>query len=230
MKFFKQLFFAFLFLFSSISLFSLEITGKEIQVFFKGEHTRSTHFLSSVSAIGAIELENRYGFRSGVEIERSIIDTNINYFINAAYSPFLHLPLSFSASYLYNGLLEYHVHAHSILPFVSWNNPRIGLSLGVNFRFTRFFGESAVYESILSFFGYWNFIYNEILVLGIACGNFSDFHGKNMGAFSYQLNARLKLNNNWQVINHIELMQSGVDGLSATFFGMLFRLGVQYTW
>jgi len=223
------LLFFIIFLFNQ-NLNSLEITQIKAEGYFRGEHNRSAHFLSEVSAIGAVELENKYTFSGGLSIGITLIDTGINAFTKINYSPFLNLPLSFSVSYIYNGLLEYQTHTHSVFPLISYNADRAGISIGTNFRFSRFFGEKPQFESVFSFYGYFNFIKNDVLTLGIGLGNFNDFFAKNLGALSYYLNAEIQLNDNWQIINQIELMQSGMDGLSATFFGMAFRIGVKYTW
>ena len=218
------------------NLYSLDVTAKELEGYFRGEYTRGSDYLFELSTIGTLELDNTYSFKSGVALGRTLVDTQLSFATGVEYTPFdklygqFNLPLSFSAIYLYNGFFEYNTHVHSVLPFVSYNTDRAGLSLGTNFRFTRFFGEKAQNESVFSFYCYYNFIKNDSFTLGIACGNFNDFNAKNFGAFSYNLYAQLQVNDNWLVTNHIELQQSGVDGLSATFYGMAFRTGVKYSW
>jgi hypothetical protein len=209
---------------------SIDITGKEVQAYYRGEYTRGNHFLNEISAIGLIELQDVLAFKCGFAIGRSIIDTEINTLINAAYTPFSSIPLVFSVSYIYNGLPEYETHTNSIIPLISFNGKRAGISIGTNFRFTRFFSESTQFEPILSFYGYVNFINNDLLKIGIGAGNITDFQARNMGAFSFNLNAAIQLNDNWLLYNEIELKQSGVDGMATNLYGMAFRTGVKFSW
>ena len=220
----------FILLFFVQSIYSLEITAIKAEGYFRGEHTRASHYSSEISAIGAVELNEKYTLRCGISIGRTLVDTSLDISLNANYSPFLNLPLCFSAIYFYNTFLEYHIHTHSIFPFISYNTDRAGISAGINFRFSRFFGEKAQFESIFTLLCYFTFINNDMLTLRAGFGNFNEFNGKNFGAFSYYLNAQIRLSDNLRLINQIELMQSGIDGLSATFFGMAFRLGVRYIW
>ena len=209
---------------------SLDITGIEAQGFYRGEYTRGNDFLNELSAIGNLELEEKLMFRGGLAVGKTIVDTEINTLLSAIYTPFSDIPLGVSVSYIYNGLPEYKTHANSIIPLISYKANIAGISVGVNLRFTRFFSESAQFESILSFYGYFNFINTEIVTIGIGAGNINNFHTKNLGAFSLDLNSKIKLNDNWLVINEIELMQSGADGLTTNLYGMAFRTGVKYSW
>jgi len=206
-----------------------DISAIEVQGFYRGEYLRSHNFLNEISAIGIIELKSNLAFKGGISVGRTITDTEINTLVGINYSPFS-FPLSFNASYVYNGFPEYKAHMHSIIPFISYNTNRAGISLGSNFRFSNYFGGDAQFESILSFYAYWNFIYNDVLCAGIGAGNMNYFKAKNMGAFSLNFNASVQLNDNWKIINEIEWMQSGVDGLTATLYGMAFRTGVKYSW
>ncbi|MCL2805103.1 MAG: hypothetical protein FWD26_04110 [Treponema sp.] len=208
----------------------INITLKQIEGYFRGEHTRGNDFLYELSAIGAIELESKYLFRGGLSFGWTLSDLEVNTFIGTAYSPFAKIPLSFSVSYIYNGLPVYENHTHSILPFISYHAKRAGISLGANFRFTRFFGEKAQFETVLSFYTYLNFVNNETLRIGIGCGNFNDFYAKNLGALFLNVYASIRLNEKWQIANEIDFMQSGLDGLTTTTYGISIRTGVKYTW
>jgi hypothetical protein len=231
MNIFKIPLFFLLFIIAFGFLHSLEIiTGTEVQVNYRGEYTRGNNFLNEISAIGVIELIDQVAFRCGFSVGRTIIDTEINTLIKVMYTPFANIPLSFSVSHIYNGLPEYKTHANSLIPLISYNAKRAGISIGTNFRFTNFFGEKAQFESVLSFYGYVNFINNDFLRIGIGAGNISDFHAKNMGAFSFNLNAAIQIKENWLILNEIELKQSGVDGMATNLYGMAFKTGVKYSW
>ena len=214
----------------SVHSLDINITEMEAGGYFRGEYTRASHFLNEISAIGKIELEEKYAFKGGFAVGKALTEWSINSFVNSAYSPFENIPLGVSVSYIYNGLPDYETHANSIIPFIFYNADRAGISLGCNFRFTRFFGEKAQFESILSLYGYFNFINKEKLLFGIGAGNFYDFYAYNLGAYSLNINTAFRLDSNWRIINDIEFRQSGGDGLTTTLYGIAFRTGAKYSW
>jgi hypothetical protein len=222
-----------IFLFSMQAVYGIDITEKEVEAYLTGEYTRGFIYNGNISAVGGIELNNILKFRGGFSIGKSAGSTDLDAFAGVRFSPFsgLHLiPLNFSLSYIYNGFPEYETNTNSILPFISYNTPRAGISMGLNLRFTSFFGETAQFESILSFRAYYNFLNDETLRVGISAGNFSEFYAKNMGAYSLSLNAVIRLNDNWSIINEFEVMQSGGDGFTTTFYGFGWRGGARFTW
>ncbi|MCL2759502.1 MAG: hypothetical protein FWD22_04760 [Treponema sp.] len=211
--------------------FSLEITEKELEAFLRGEYNRSSTYCGDMSAAGGIELNNQYKIKSGVSVGKSAGLVDINAFTGAKYTPLSNVPhLAVSLAYIYNGLPVYETHTHSILPVISYNAERAGISIGPNFRFVSFFGEKPIFETILSFDIYFNFVNDETLAIGLSVGNFSEFYPKNMGAYSLSLNAIIRLDSNWSLINQLELMQSGGDGFSTTFYGFGWRGGAKYSW
>jgi len=227
-----KIIFLFMFFICSRNVYSFDIniSGKEIEASLRGEYNRTFYRHGEISAIGAVELNNRYKVRGGLSFGISSFDYDINSFINAGCSPFLKLPLNFSVSYIYNGLPEYEAHTHSIMPIVSFNAKRAGISIGPNFRLSSFFGEPAIFESILSFYVYFNFINNNTLHVGTAWRNYNDFHAKNISAYWLNFYALIRLYANWSIISQIDLMQSGGDGLSSTFYGISCCAGVKYSW
>jgi len=219
-----------LFLFCLSGLYSLEITEIEAAGWYRGVHTRSLDFVNEFSAIGTIELEDKYTFKGGLAYGRSLSGNDINTLVNATWSPFEHVPLGFSVTYFYNGLPQYETHTNSIFPYVSWEAKRYGFSVGCTFRFTRFFRESAQYEPVLTFNGYVNFINIDAICIGFGFGNYDTFHVGSVASFSPKLYAKIRLDDNWQITNDIEVMQSGADGLTTTLYGIAFRTGVKYSW
>jgi len=208
----------------------INITEKNAETYYRGVYARGSGFLNEVSAIGALELGNMFTLKSGVSFGMTANDMEINTLISAGLSPFANIPLSFSVLHLYNGLPDYEAHVNSIMPLISFNAQRAGISLGVNFRLTTFFKETTVFESILSLYAYFNIINNDTLRIGLGAGNFNDFHAKNMGAYSLNIYLLFQLDENWLITNNLEFMQSGGDGLTAAFYGAAFRTGVKYSW
>ena len=209
---------------------AVQITDGEIEAYLRGEYNRGFNYCGDISAIGTIELNNMFTFRLGFSLGKSAGITNIHTHTGAAVSPFSRIPLYFHLMYIYNGIPDYENHAHTILPLVSYNTARAGISIGPSLRFTSFFGETAQFESILSFSMYFNFINNDRLCIGINFANFNDFQTKNFGAYSLKLNVLIRLDSNCQILNELEFSQSGGDGFSTVFYGFGWRVGVKYTW
>jgi len=223
-------FMPFVLLFCVQAVYGIDLTGKEIEMYLTGEYNRGAEYIIGISAAGGIELNNVCKLRSGVFYDKNADSSDINSFFSGKYLPFSKIPLGFSLLYIYNGIPEYETHSHSILPFTSYNTKRIGISLGANFRFTSFFGETAVFEPIISFLSYFNFINNERFRFGISVGNFCEFYAKSTTAYSYSLNTGIHLNNKFLLINELEFLQGGADGLVSTFYGLALRGGVKFTW
>ena len=217
------------FLAQNASALEANITSKTIGVFLKGEYNRGFLHQGSVSAIGSLALNEQYTLRGGLSLGGSVRDTDIQAFASAGVAPFT-IPLNFTLGYTYNGFPEYNAHAHAIVPMVSYNSKWIGASLGPSFRFTSFLGEDAHFESVLSGSVHFNFLTTEIVQLILRFSNVNDFTIRNFGAYSLTLNSIVRLNEQWVLINDLELMQSGSVGLSANFYGIAWRGGVQFTW
>ena len=211
------------------NLFFESMTEKEIEAYLRTEYTRSNIFYGELSVTGGIEFFDQLRANGGISIGRTDRETDINTFLRANYMPFS-FPLGFSLAWIYNGIPEYDANVHTLLPFVSYGNSRFGVSVGLNFRFSSHFDEEAQFESVLTFSGYVNFLDTESLKIGISAGNFSDFYAKNLGAISLKLHAIVRLDSNWTIINEVELLQSGIDGFAANFYGFAWRGGAKYSW
>jgi len=207
----------------------INITDKKIEGYYRGVHTRSFRFSNEISAIGAVKLGDTFTTRGGLGI--SLTDSETNIFLNANYLPFSRIPsLNFSVSYLYNDIPIFQTRVNSIMPIISYHLTRAQVSIGSNFRFTHFFEESTVFETVLSFYIAYNIINSDLLRIGIGCGNFKDFYFNNLGAYSLNLYGDIRLNSNLVIVNDIEFMQSGGDGLTTTFYGIGIRAGIKFTW
>jgi hypothetical protein len=125
---------------------------------------------------------------------------------------------------------DYEMYAHALLPTVAYKNKWVGMALGVNFRFTSFFGESPIFESMLAFSGFINFVNTERIRAGVECSNYGDFNAGNAGAYYLSLNGDITVAEGVVVCNRLELYQSGSIGLSSTFYGIAFRAGILFSW
>jgi len=226
----NKLFLSFVLIFCIQIAYGIDLTEKEIEGYITGEYNRGDNFNAGIAAAGGIELNKICKIRSGFSFGKSEDISDINAFISGKYSPFSELPLSFSLLYIYNNFLEYKTYIHSILPYISYNTKRVGISLGSNLRFSSFFEEIAIFESMLSFCGYFNFINNETLRIGLSAGNFNEFNAKHLGAYSLGINSVIRIKNNLFLLNDFELLQSGADGFTSVFYGFGWHGGARFTW
>ena len=217
----------------SLHASEIQITNREIAVSSKLEYNRNFYFYGESDVKGAVELNNRLIFDGGFSLGLSKYEGDINIFTGAQFYPAIPVIdglFSVKLSYIYNGLPDYKAHAHTILPVISFNGKWAGISIGPGFHFTSFFRDSAVYEPILSFSGYINFINNEILRIGMTAANFDDFYAGPMGSYSLGFLCNVKFSRQWSMFNELKLMQSGSIALSAAFYGVSCRGGFKYSW
>ena len=209
---------------------ALQITGKEVGFDMRIEYNRALGFFEDFSALGSLELNDRYTVRSGLSLGKIEDGIDIKAFMLGRMFPRVGKILHLDLAYIYNGLPAYKTHVHTILPLVSFSGRWVGISFGTGFRFTSFFGESALFESMLSISAYVNFINMEELRMGMKLANFRDFYVGNMDSFSPGLYCLIRINEKWSFINDIELLQSGSLALTANFYGIAYRGGIRYTW
>jgi len=221
---------AFVICVQEIHALDIEITGKEIEAHIREEYNRGYYISGDISAIGAVELNNRLKFRMGVSVGGAEGITDIKVFTNARFSLLAKRPLGVGISWMYNGLPEYEAHSHTLLPVIFYNAKYAGISIGPGFRFTSFFNEPAIFESTLSISVYANFINNEKLRIGVSLANFNDFQANNFALYSLCFNSAIHINRQWSLLNELELKQSGGDGLSAAFYGAALRTGAKFSW
>ena len=209
-----------------------EITAKELECSAGLEYNRSLSWSGNIYTLGTIGLNNRYACKGGLGIGGIDKSFELKVFGSGKAALLPKFPLFFNLAYLYHGLpgQAFDVHIHSVLPFISLDGQRAGIAVGNNFRFTRFLGEITIFEPILSFLGYVNFINREKIRIGLGCGNFGDFHTRNLGSLSLKADSVVRLEKHWFLTGEIELLQSGLNGLTTTFYGIVFRGGVRYAW
>jgi hypothetical protein len=216
-----------------IHALDIEITGKEAEAYIGGEYNRNYYFFGDISAIGALELNNRLKFKTGLSIGWAEGITDIKIFTGARFGLLEKWsldPLGLGLSWMYNGLPEYEAHSHTLLPYLSWNDKYWGAAIGPGFRFTSFFGEATIFEPTLSISAYANFINNEKLRIGLIIANFNDFQAHTVGFFSLCFNSAVQINSQWSILNELELKLSGIDGLTTNFYGIALRAGARFKW
>ena len=210
----------------------IQISQKEAGSYFRLESNRSLNYSGDVSVFGDIELNNQYGVRGGFALGWVDDSFEIKAFSSIRYLPFINIPLKVNLAYNYNGLpgSSFNSHANSLLPFISYNAKWAGIAAAVNFRFTNYFAEPAIFESMLAFSGYVNFINTGALLLGLSFETFNDYYIRNLGSYYINLYNTIRITDQWSITHDLELMQTGSIGLSSIFYGFAYRGGVKFTW
>jgi hypothetical protein len=214
----------------NIHALDIEITNMEAETFLNTDFNRTFHFVGGISAAGKIEFNDRVAVKEGFSLGLGQNVTTIKLFTNAAYRIPSEWPLEAKLAWVYNGLPDFDVHSHVITPIISWKAKYYGISVGFGSRFTSFFGERALPELLLPLGVYANFINNETLCVGMSLANFNDFQVDSFIAFALAAKASLRINEHLSIINELEFRQSGVDGLTATFHGIVWKGGAKLTW
>ena len=214
----------------NLSALNFHVTGREIGSEIKGEYNRALSFSAGLLAFAGVEINNLYNFKGGLFLGTAGGGLDIRTFIRGRAGPFFGKPFYAGLAYIYNGLPSFSVHEHTFLPFISYNGKRAGVSIGTGLRFTRFFGEAAVFESMFSVSAYFNFINNDKLLIGLGLGNFNDFYAGNFSSFTLSVNGLVRLNSRWAVSGEISILQSGSTAFAANFYGVSFQGGARFTW
>jgi hypothetical protein len=219
-----------------IHALDIEITEKEAEAHIGGEYNRSYNFFGDISAIGAVELNNRLAIKTGFSIGWAEGITDIKVFTGIRFSLLEKRPqgpldpLGLGLSWMYSDLPEYEANSHTLLPYLSWNDKYWGAAIGPGFRFSSFLGEAIIFEPTLSISAYANFVNNEKLRIGVSIANFNDFQAHTFGFFSLCFNSAVRINSQWSILNELELKLSGIDGLTTNFYGIALRGGARFKW
>jgi hypothetical protein len=215
--------------------FELQTTGIEAEVDVTGEFNRIFHYCSGISLSGVLELNNYFSLSSGLSLgalgvaaEKSVLAYNA--FGRAGFRFPPGFPLELGFSYVYNGMPEHRTNIHTMLPLVSSRWKRAGFSLGTALRYTAYDREAPIFEPILAFMVFAYFINREDIRSGVKIANFSDFLAGNMGAYFLNLNVSIRIAKRLRLISEVEVFQAGSIGLTATFYGILCRGGINYQW
>ena len=215
------------------NLYALDdvISHAELGIDFKGEYTRALHFSPDMGVFGFVEFYNRFALKSGVAPGITGDASDIKFFFSGRFYPIKnHKPFEINLAYHTMSILQYDMSSHSIFPSLSYNGHWAGITLGVNFRFTSFFDEAAIFEPILAFSGHVNFINNEKICAGFKIANFNDYYMGNMASWSLGVNGTFIVHKQLALFSEFELLQSGIDGLTTRFYGFVCRGGIRILW
>jgi hypothetical protein len=183
-----------------------------------------------VETYGGLEFGSFLGIQGGLSAGAMGTVPDFNAFTRLEMQPLFWLPITLSLNYIHNNIPDYKTSIHSIIPYISWNGKRAGLSLGSNFRYTLYGNEAPVFESIFVFSLYLNIINSRRVNVGVKYANFNNFLSGNMGSYSLILYNYIHLTGIISLRNEVELHQTGSVGLAANFYGVSYKGGVVFQW
>jgi hypothetical protein len=234
MKKCKWIFLFCFFLLLSANLFSLDvkITGGDLNFAAGGEYNRAYNYGLETRIYGGIELNNRFIFKTGAALGSLGSEIDIKAFGLGRFVPFIGKGSGFNISLLYTNysIPEYDMCSNAILSCIAYNGRRAGIATGINLRFTRFFDDPAVFESMLSVSAYINFINRERVLIGFKIANFDDFYAGNTANVTLSLSGLFRVNRQFALFTELKLIPSGIDGLTTTFYGIVYRGGFSILW
>jgi len=208
----------------------IKITNFDIEYFTNADFNRTYQFVGSSSLAFKLTFNDKVAVKEGISFSWTDNVKETNLFTNAGYRILTKFPLEAKLAWVYNGLPDYDTHVHSLAPLVSWNAKYYGISVGYGFRFTSFFGEGVLVEHLLPLGIYVNFINNENICVGMSLANFDDYRIDSFIAFALAAKVSIFLGKGFSITNELEFRQSGVDGLSATFHGIVWKGGIKLSW
>ncbi|MDR2501386.1 MAG: hypothetical protein LBD37_09980 [Treponema sp.] len=210
--------------------FEFFISQGELGVNTRFEYNRVFTGCFELETYGGIQLNSRLGLKSGLAAGALGPAGDFNAFTQISVWPLLRLPVLVNFNYSLNTMPDYQTAIHSLIPYFTLNWLRLGLSLGVNFRYTRFERERPFQESILVFSLSYMVFSGERARFGIKYANFSDFFSNNMGSYSLSLEHSLRLSRSISLRNEIILYQTGSVALAANFYGIGYKGGIVLQW
>lgn len=222
--------FIFLICLGNLRALDIAITDKEIEGCMNAEFNRTLFFIGGLSETVRIEFNDRLAVKGGGSLGWARDITDIKLFANAAYRPLANLPLEVKFAWVYDDMPEFEVYSNAIAPFISWNAKYVGISVGIGFRLTSFFGERNLFELLLPIKVYANFINNEKICFGMSFANFNDFRMDSFISFVLGLNVSFRIDELLAIVSELEYKHSGADGLTSAFYGIAWKGGVKFKW
>jgi hypothetical protein len=209
----------------------ITVTAVETGLDLAPEYNRVFGNCLNLSASGSLELNGRYSFRGGL----ALWHTAEAYEIDAAAGFKAQVipawpPLRVSVSYYFNVIPAYEAASHTALPLVGLRFKHGGFALGTALRFSSFFGEEAIFESVPALEGYVNFYTTETFLIRLRCANYDAFTAGNFGAYRLSLDSRIRATEAFSLINSLELLQTGSVTLGANFYGFSCKMGIALAW
>ncbi|MDR1785398.1 MAG: hypothetical protein LBR23_02880 [Spirochaetaceae bacterium] len=223
-----------LFLCRGLSALTPELTGLRASAALAGEYDRAFFNCLTGATQGEAEFNRALSLGAGVEfgglgLSQTYMTYQVNTFVSAGYAFPFKFPVSLGVSYQFNGLPGYRENTHTLLPLVTLGNPWFGASVGIACRWTSFFGEQPILETLGAYRIYVNPLRTARFQGGIVFSNFDEFRAKNFSAWSIALNTEVKLVKGFSLKNDLEFYQSGSRNLTANFYGILYRGGAAWT-
>jgi hypothetical protein len=210
--------------------FDFSISHKEAGIELMPEYNRTYSSCLTLSASGSLEFNERYSVQGGLSLWTASAAYEMDVSAGLAAKLIRRVPLYMYLSYMFNTLPEYEANSHTVLPLIGFKGKYAGITLGPNLRFSSFFNEPVIFESILAFEGYVNFYNSERFRIGLRCANFNDFAAGNFGVYYLSLNSRVGITKLLSLTNDLELHQTGSAGLASRFYGAAYKVGLVFTW
>jgi hypothetical protein len=209
---------------------ALTVTAMETELDFAPEHNRVFGRCLTLSASSSLELNQRYAFRWGLSLWKTAGAWEIDAAAGFQAKLLANLPLYASVSYFFNALPPYEAISHTALPLLGFRFRYGGFALGTTLRFSSFFGEGAIFESVTAFEGYVNFYNTEAFRIGLRCANYGAFTAGNFGAWRFCLDSRVRVTKLFSLLNTLELLQTGSITLGSELYGLVYAMGALFRW
>jgi len=206
------------------------ITGKSVESFLRYEENINYGYWIDISLTGELQLNKMTTIRSGLSLGELEYSTDLKAFMSVQTSPLKKVPVDFSLYWIYNGLSGLDVHENSILPTITYNWSRRGVSLGYNSRFTSFWGEDSILENALVYTYYSDFYKGNKLQFRFVFGNYDEYKVNPVTSFTYHLIANVSLNEHLLLTGGMELLQSGGFNFVESLYGISIKTGLRYKW
>jgi len=216
--------------FGNAELDNAPIMRRELGLYTMGEYNRTLNHIISLGFSVAFSYNGHLFLSGGLAIGKSDFADEISSFGTLKFATSGRRNFYAGLSHFYFTMPMYGMQSHSLFPFFSYDGRRSGFTAGINIRNSIFLNETSIQEMIMTFRVYYHFINNENFLFGIMLTNFSDFHAGNFGSMWFALNGEYRINKSWLLYSELRFLQSGVDSLSASIYGIVFSGGLRYSW
>ena len=207
-----------------------QITGREMELHFAAEYNRAFLFCWDVAATKTLNLNAKHDVRAGVALGMVGDILELKWFAGGTLAPFANVPVRFTAAYIHNGLPAYGYRCDTLRLVTYFERGRWGVALGPAFRFRSFFGESGIFEPVLSWAFHVFAVNRDTLRMGAGIANFDDFVSRNMGGHFFNVNVLVRLSPSIALVNELRIYQSGSFVLASNFYGVAYRGGLLFSW